>query len=150
MKGICGADCETCEYGKNSNCKGCVESKGCPFGKQCFIAEYIKTNGVEQYEAYKKQLIDEFNGLDIPGMMKITELYTLNGAFVNLAYPLPNGENIKFLDDKAIYLGAQSACALNGGNSEKCFGLVAGLDFMLVLEYGANCESPEIIIFKKR
>ena len=31
---ICGADCAECMM-KNT-CKGCVETKGCPFGKQCF------------------------------------------------------------------------------------------------------------------
>ena len=43
MESICGADCNSCGYGKNNNCKGCSESNGCPFGKQCFIAKYIKT-----------------------------------------------------------------------------------------------------------
>ena len=45
MKSICGADCENCGYGKNNNCKGCTETKGCPFNKQCFIAKYILTGG---------------------------------------------------------------------------------------------------------
>lgn len=28
--------------------------------------------------------------------------------------------------------------------------LVAGLDFILVSEYGENCSNPEIVIYKRR
>lgn len=49
MKSICGADCENCGYGKNLGCKGCENTNGCPFGKQCFIASYIKLSGTENY-----------------------------------------------------------------------------------------------------
>ncbi|MBP3597386.1 MAG: DUF3795 domain-containing protein [Clostridia bacterium] len=150
MESICGADCNKCGYGKNSNCKGCATSNGCPFGKQCFIAKYIKTGGIENYNILKKQIIDEFNSLNIPGMPKINELYPLNGAFVNLSYPIPNGSNVKFLDDKCIYLGNQVECEFNDGDFIRCYGLVAGMDFLLISEYGANGDDPEIIIYKKR
>lgn len=53
-KSICGSDCANCGYGKENKCKGCVESCGCPFGKQCFIYKYIKTGGIENYELFKK------------------------------------------------------------------------------------------------
>ena len=33
---------------------------------------------------------------------KIKELNPLNGVFVNLSYPMPNGNNIKLLDDNDI------------------------------------------------
>lgn len=59
MKSICGADCENCGYGKNNNCKGCTETKGCPFNKQCFIAKYILTGGKENYESFKNQFESE-------------------------------------------------------------------------------------------
>ena len=36
MGSICGANCNNCGYGKNNNCKGCKETKGCP----C-LAEYV-------------------------------------------------------------------------------------------------------------
>lgn len=150
MEAICGADCSSCGYEKNHKCKGCKETKGCPFGKQCFIAKYILTGGKDNYEIYKKQLIDEFNFLNIDGMPKINELYALNGAFVNLEYTLPNGKNVKFLNDNEIYLGNQVECEFNDGELIRCFGLVAGMDFLLVSEYGANGDNPEIIIYRKR
>lgn len=36
------------------------------------------------------------------------------------------------------------------GSITRCFGLVAGLDFILVSEYGENCSNPEIVIYKRR
>lgn len=150
MKSICGADCENCGYGKNSGCKGCAESKGCPFGKQCFIYNYITSGCEENYNLFKEKLIDEFNSLNIPGMPEISELFALCGAYVNLAYPMPSGKRVKLLDDNQIYLGNQVECEFNDGSVERCFGLVAGTDFLLVSEYGENGADPEIIIYKKR
>ena len=76
--------------------------------------------------------------------------FRLNGSFVNLAYPMPCGSDVKLLDDRDIYLGNQVECEFNDGELIKCFGLVAGMDFLLVSEYGANCTSPEIVVYKKR
>ncbi|MDD6763065.1 MAG: DUF3795 domain-containing protein [Clostridiales bacterium] len=149
-KSICGADCDNCGYGKNNGCKGCAESKGCPFGKKCFIAQYISTGGIDSYNLFKKKLTEEFNSLDIPGMPKINELFPLNGAFVNLEYPMPGGNSVKLLDDKEIYLGNQVECEFHDGELIRCYGLVAGMDFLLVSEYGVNCTDPELIIYKKR
>lgn len=150
MESICGADCNNCGYGKNLNCKGCKESNGCPFGKQCFIAKYIITGGKENFEIFKKQLIDEFNSLNIMGMPKIRELFPLNGAFVNLEYPLLNGRSVQFLNNDEVYLGNQVECEFSDGEIIRCFGLVANMNFLLVSEYGANGDNPEIVIYKKR
>lgn len=148
--GICGAKCDNCLYGKNNNCKGCMNTKGCPFGRECFVAKYILTGGKEKYEIFKKQLIDEINSLNILGMPKINDLNPLNGSFVNLRYPLPNGSNVQFLNDNDIYLGNQVQCEFNDGELIRCFGILANMDFILISEYGANGEEPELVIYKKR
>ena len=142
---ICDANCMECMM--KDTCKGCVETKGCPFGKQCFIAEYINVGGKEKYQEYKKQLISEFNELHIPGMPEVKELYALNGSFVNLEYTLPNGRTVKFLDDNSIYLGNQLESELGEG---RCFGMVASMDFLLVCTYGENGAVPELVLYKKR
>lgn len=149
-KSICGADCDHCGYGQSNGCRGCSESRGCPFGRQCFIATYINMGGEDGYNLFKEKLIEEIHSLNIPGMPKIHELYPMNGAFVNLAYPMPNGNTVKLLDDRAIYLCNQVECAFNDGEQIKCYGLVAGPDFLLVSEYGENCSNPEIVVYKKR
>lgn len=149
-KSMCGADCTNCGFGRDNNCKGCIASKGCPLGKQCFVYKYIKTGGKENYELFKKQLIDEINVLNIPGMPAVNELYAINGSYVNLAYPMPNGYEVKLLDDNEIYLCNQVECEFNDGESLKCFGIVVGMDFLLVAEYGENCMNPELVVFRKR
>lgn len=105
---------------------------------------------MKRYNEFKKQLMDEFNALNIEGMPEITELYALNGAYVNLAYPFPNGSEYKLLDDKEIYLGTQVECEFNDGSLVKYFGLVAGMDFLLVSEYGANCTDVQLVVYKHR
>ncbi len=99
---------------------------------------------------FKEHLVPEFNALHIEGMYEITELYALNGAYVNLAYPIPNGYELKLLDDNEIYLGTQVECEFNDGSFTKCFGLVAEMDFLLISEYGANCSESQLIVYKKR
>ena len=150
MKTLCGADCSKCGYGKENGCNGCVATNGCPFGKKCFIYDYIKTGGINAYEQFKQTLINEFNGLSISGMPKITELYAMNGVSVNLAYPMPNGEYTKLLDDKKMYLCNQVEGEFDDGTSGRCFGLVAGMDFLLVAEYGENGSDAELVMYKRR
>ena len=150
MESICGANCNNCEYGKNNNCKGCTKTNGCPFDKQCFIAKYILTGGIASYEQFKKELINEINSLNIEGMPKIDNLNPLNGSFVNLNYPLPNGREAQFLDDSEMYLGNQVESQFNDGEILRCFGVLANMSFILVCEYGPNGENPELIVYKKR
>ena len=149
MESFCGANCNECElFGKK--CKGCKESKGCPFGKQCWIAKYIQVGGNDSFKGLKKVLINEFNALGVDGMAKIDELYPLHGSFINLEYTLPNGKKIKFLSDDEIYLGNQVECEFNDGEIKRCFGLVCNMNFLMVCEYGEDGINPEIIIYKKR
>ena len=144
MKSICGVDCSKCY---NKKCKGCKETNGCPFGKKCFIASYIEIGGKENYNIFKKQLIDEINSLNIEGMKKVEELYPLNGEVVNLEYLLPSGKNVKYLDDKEIYLGNQIECEYD---NKRYFGVLGNTNFILVCEYNENKDNGEILIYKKR
>lgn len=41
MKSLCGADCDNCGYGKSKNCKGCNETKGCPFGSNVLFINVL-------------------------------------------------------------------------------------------------------------
>ncbi|MGN0517644.1 MAG: DUF3795 domain-containing protein [Acutalibacteraceae bacterium] len=144
-KSICGIQCENCSMKKM--CKGCIETKGCPFGKQCFIASCINIGGKEKFLEFKQTLIKEFNDLKIPGMPTVKDLNALVGSFVNLEYTFPGGQTTKLLDDESIYLGNQLECEFD---SDSCFGIVAGMDFLLVCTYGEDGELPELITYKKR
>jgi len=144
MKTICGIDCSGCGF--YVSCKGCIETDGRPFGGECIAAECYKRDGEDYFNAYKTRLIEEFNSLKISDMPVITTLCQLSGAYINLEYTLSNGMKIKLLDDTKIYLGYQ----VKKANSDRCYGLAADNDYLLVCEYGCNGTKPEIIVYKKR
>ena len=150
LKGLCGATCTGCELLVNKKCKGCKESKGCPFGKQCWIYKYVEMGGEENFETLKTKIMEEFNSLNVPGMPKAHELFALHGSFVNLEYKLPNGEKVKFLSDDEIYLGNQLECEFNDSEVKKCYGIVANMSFLLVCEYGEDGINPELVMYKRR
>ena len=93
----------------------------------------------------KKRLIKAFNDLNIDDMEKITELHQGKGDFVNLDFPLPNGEKVKLWDDNKTYFINQ----LEKKGSERCYGLTADEKYLLVCEYGEGGSNPEIVVFKK-
>ena len=100
-----------------------------------------------QFEQFKKQLVKEINELHIEGMPEVEQLNALVGKYVNLEYPLPNGKLVKFLDDQKTYLGNQLECEFGG---ERCFGVIAGMDFLLVSTYEKDGRNPELVLYKKR
>lgn len=108
---------------------------------------YREIGGDGAIEKLKSILIDEINGLNIDGMPKLTKLNALVGSYVNLKYRLPNGAEVKFLDDNATYFGNQLECQFGG---DRCFGVLANADFILVCTYEENGENPELVLYKKR
>lgn len=108
---------------------------------------YKNLDGAEKFDQFKTQLINEINALHIEGMPKVESLNALVGAYINLEYRLPNGKIVKFLDDGATYLGTQLECEFGG---DRCFGVAANMDFILVCTYEENGENPELVIYKKR
>ena len=100
-----------------------------------------------QFEAFKKQLIGEINDLHVEGMPKVESLNALVGQYVNLAYRLPGGANVQFLDNGTTYLGTQLEPEFGG---DRCFGVVANMDFILICTYEAEGANPELVLYKKR
>lgn len=109
--------------------------------------QYKYFGGAEKFKEYKQRLMDEFNELHIEGMPRVERLFSLAGRDINLEYRLPNGKTAKLLDDEATYLGNQLECEFGG---ESCFGIAAGMDFLLVCTYRENGRDPELVIYKKR
>ena len=109
--------------------------------------QYKYLDGAEKFEEFKQQLISEFNELHVEGMPKVEKLNALVGGYINLEYRLPNGQTIKFLDDNATYLGNQLECEFGG---DRCFGIVANMDFLLVCTYEEGGANPELVVYKKR
>ena len=141
----CGKPIDDCNTSRDVNEKYC---KWCYSDGEYTIdiwKRYAEIGGKEKLEEFKKQLIEEFNTLlNIEGLPKVEDLNVLPGKFVNMEYTLPNGERVKFLDDRQSYLGNQ----LEG--ETRCYGIVASMDFLLVCSYEENGENPELVIYKKR
>ena len=108
---------------------------------------YSELGGDDSFAQMKQELIREFNDLHVEGMPEVKTLNFLMGGYINLEYPLPGGQRVKFLDDQATYLGNQLECEFGGG---RCFGIAAGMDFLLVCTYEKNGENPELVLYKKR
>ena len=100
-----------------------------------------------EFEKLKKQLIDEINALHIAGMPKVESLNALVGQYVNLEYRLPSGAYVKFLNDQTTYLGNQLESEFGG---DRCFGVLANMDFIMICTYGCEGKDPELILYKKR
>lgn len=107
--------------------------------------EELSDNG--QFDQFKKELIREINDLHVEGLPEVKRLNALVGEYVNLEYRLPNGEKVKFLDDRKTYLGNQLECEFCG---DRYFGVLADMDFILISTYEAQGKDPELIIYKKR
>ena len=114
----------------------CCDEKGCENCGRSFEAPC----------RLKEELIAEFNALGIEDMEEITDLYALNGAFVNLAYTLPGGQEIRFWDDARVYLGNQ----VHKKGSDRCYGLTADESYLLVCEYGEGGSDAEIVVYRRR
>ena len=105
----------------------------------------LSDNG--QFEEFKKTLIQEINALHVEGMPKLESLNALVGSYVNLAYPLPNGTKVQFLNDQTTYLGNQLESEFGG---DRCFGVLTNMEFILICTYEAEGKNPELVLYKKR
>lgn len=142
MASICGIDCPACELG--GACAGCAETGGRPFGADCVLAPHCREGETALLE-WKERLIAAFNGLHIPDMEEVTDLNPLKGSFINLAYPLPSGQTVRFWDDDKIYLGNQ----IHKRNSDRCYGIAADDAYLMVSEYGCGGADAEVVVWKR-
>ena len=141
---ICGSDCcAACP--QKAACGGCRETQGHPFGGSCVAAARISREGPEAFADWKRATIAELNALNLPDL-QLDDLHLLNGFYVNLEYHLPNGQAVKLLEDNKVYLGNQ----IERPGQDRCYGVVADEDYLLVCEYGCNGADPKIVCYKRR
>lgn len=147
----CGMNLEDCNISKETDgnfneeyCKWCYSDGDYTLD---FWKQYIKIGGIEKFDEFKKQLIEEFNVLlKNEGLPRVENINVLSGSFINLEYRLPNGNVVKFLDDKASYLGSQ----LEIEGLDRCIGIAANMEFLLICSYEENGQNPELVVYKKR
>ena len=144
MVSMCGTDC-CAKCGRKNDCGGCIETDGRPFGGVCVAAECVKNGGAEALALQKQKIIGELNALNIDGL-QIDDLNLLNGFYVNLEYRLSNGQAVKLLQDDKVYWGNQ----VERPGNDRCYGVVADEQYLLVCEYGYNGSDPQIVVYKRR
>ena len=145
MKTICGLDCcgECPLLGKG--CEGCEATNGHPCGGECIAANTITKGGPAAYDALKAALIAEINALGVEGL-HVDDLNLLFGAYVNQAYTLPNGQQVKFLRDEKVYFGNQ----VERPDVQRCYGVAADEESLLVSDYGPGGADAKLVLYKNR
>ena len=51
------------------------------------------------------------------------------------------------MDDQTTYLGNQLESEFGG---DRCFGILANMDFIIICTYGEDGADPELVLYKKR
>lgn len=100
--------------------------------------------GENDFPAFKQRLLDALNRLEIEDMDTVTELYALKGSFVNMEFPLPSGQTVKFWNDNKIYLGNQ----LPKRGTDRCYGIAADESWLMVCEYERGGKDPKLVVWK--
>ncbi len=83
--------------------------------------------------------MDEFNDLHIDGMPKGGKAQRACRQVYQPCIPPSQRKNRQIPDDQATYLGNQLECEFGG---DRCFGIAANMDFLLVCTYEENGKKP--------
>lgn len=92
-----------------------------------------------------EQLLAEIKKLGIKEFEKIHSLNLLDGSYLNLEIELPSGIKTKLLDDDKKYYANQ----IDIENSDKCYGVAADENFIVVYKYGCDGADAELIQVKR-
>lgn len=90
-------------------------------------------------------LLTEIKRLGIKEFDNIHSLNLLDGSYLNLEVELPSGVKAKLLDDNKKYYANQIDIA----DSDKCYGVAADENFIVVYKYGCNGADVELIQIKR-
>lgn len=93
----------------------------------------------------KEKLLAEIKALGIKEFESLTSLNLLDGSYLNLEVELPNGIKTKLLDDNKKYYANQIDIA----GSDKCYGVAADENFIVVYRYGCEGKDAELIQIKR-
>lgn len=93
----------------------------------------------------KERLLTEIKKLGIRGFDKLNTLNLLDGSYLNLEVELPNGVRVKLLDDSKKYYANQ----IDVEGSEKCYGVAADENYIVVYKYGCEGADAELVQIKR-
>lgn len=93
----------------------------------------------------KERLLNEIKKLGIKEFDKLNSLNLLDGSYLNLEVELPNGIKAKLLDEGKKYYANQ----VDIDDSDKCYGIAADENFIVVYKYGCEGKDAELIQIKR-
>lgn len=93
----------------------------------------------------KEHLLNEIKKLDIKEFEKINSLNLLDGSYLNLEVELPSGAKVKLLDEDKKYYANQ----IDIDGSDKCYGVAADENYIVVYRYGCGGADAELILIKR-
>lgn len=93
----------------------------------------------------ENNLLNEIKQLGIKEFDTLTSLNLLDGSYLNLEVELPNGVKAKLLDDDKKYYANQ----IDISGSDKCYGVAADENFIVVYKYGCNGVDAELVQIKR-
>lgn len=92
-----------------------------------------------------EKLLKEIKNLGIHEFESFKSLNLMEGSYLNLEVELPSGIKTKLLDDNKKYYANQ----IDIENSNKCYGVAADEDFIVVYKYGCNGSDAELVQIKR-
>ena len=135
-------NCEECPSFKD--CGECENCNAMPFGakEQCICARLIADKGFRGFQDTFQHVINSINALSIHGL-HVEDMNILPGSYLNLEYPLPNGETVKFLNDNRTYFANQIET-----DGDRRYGVVSDGSFLLVASYEPEGKHPKLLLYQ--
>lgn len=128
------------------------EKNGVVYHRDGIIGDYDNFDNVEKLIDFirtgknmKEYLLTEIKKLGIKEFDKLNSLNVLDGSYLNLEVELPYGIKAKLLDDNKKYYANQ----IDIENSDKCYGIAADENFIIVYRYGCDGADAELIQIKR-
>lgn len=127
------------------------EKSGIVYHCDGIIGDYDNFDDVEELIDFirrtdmKERLLTEIKKLGIKEFGKLNTLNLLDGSYLNLEIELPNGVKAKLLDDNKKYYANQ----IDIEGSDKCYGVAADENFIVVYKYGCDGADAELILIKR-
>ncbi|MGN0522428.1 MAG: hypothetical protein ACI4IQ_07310 [Eubacterium sp.] len=93
----------------------------------------------------KNKILEEIKNLGIKEFESLNSLNLLDGSYLNLEVPLPNGNKTKLLNDDKKYYANQIDIA----GTDRCYGVAADDRFIVVYKYGCEGANAELVLIKQ-
>lgn len=142
-------------YGEKQllDCLEANERNGIVYHRSGITGDYDAFNDAERLIAFIKtgessmqeKILIEIKKLGIQEFEQLNSLNLLDGSYLNLEIELPNGMKARLLDNNKKYYANQIDIA----DSDKCYGVAADENFIIVYKYGCEGKDAELIMVKK-